>query len=802
MRILSIDSTYTLGATGPAFMTFEIALTLGILGLAIVLFVTEIIRADLVALMVLVTLVIVGLVKPEESIAGFANPAVVTIWAVFILSAGLARTGVASMLGAQVLRLSGPGERRLIAVLMSSTAVLSGFMNNIGVAAMFLPVTMDIAQRTGRAASRLLLPMAYGSLLGGMLVLIGTASNLVVSDFLRTAGMRPLGLFEFTPIGLVILVVSVLYMLLVGRRLLPLRQTPQPLSAAEGEPRKGGRDLYGLEERLAVLLVPEGSPLVGKTLAESRIGRALGLNILSIKRPGGIRYTAEPNRTLDAGDRLLALGRLDIIDELASRPAFIVEDRAVSLSRLLSEETGLAELDVTPGSLFDGRTIVDVEVRRTMGVNVLAVRRGDVVYRTNLHGISLQQGDRLIVQGPDNRLERLLGQPGYRRLGVDEIQSYQLDERLICMHIPRGSPLAGRTIEEARLADKYGISALTITREGQDRFVPEPSTPLQEDDLLLVGGRPTDLDVLRGLQTLIVQRDIRLNIKELEHGPLDMVEVMLSPYTTLAGKTLRDLRFRERFGVSVLAIWRGDRAYRTGLGDIPLAYGDAFLCYGPREKFEILARDSEFVVLKLDVQEKPLVEKAPLAGVIMAGVVAAVLLNWLPIYVAAIAGASLMVLTRCLTMEEAYRSIEWQGVFLIAAMLPLGLAMQRTGAAELLAQTVVQVAGPHGPTAILAGIVLLTLVINQFIPSAVNAVVMTPIALATSGELGISPYPFVMGIAYAVASSFMTPVSHPANVLVMSPGGYRFSDYMKNGLPITVIVFVVTVLLLPVVFPY
>ena len=783
-------------------MTFEIALTFAILGLAMVLFVTGVIRADLTALLVLVTLVLVGLVRPEESIAGFANPAVVTIWAVFILSGGLARTGVARMLGSQVLHLSGTGESRLIAVLMSSTAVLSGFMNNIGVAAMFLPVTMDIAQRTGRAASRLLLPMAYGSLLGGMLVLIGTASNLVVSDFLRAAGMRPLGLFDFTPIGLAILVVSVLYMLLVGRRLLPLRQTPQALSAANGGPGRGGRDLYGLEERLAMLWVPPGSPLAGKTLAESRIGRVLGLNILAIKRPDGVSRPAEPNGTLEAGDRLVALGRLDVIDELAAGPVFVVEDSPASLSCVLCEETGLVELEVTPDSLFDGRTIVEVEVRRTLGVNVLAVRRGDVVYRTNLHGISLQQGDRLIVQGVEHRLEGLRDQPGYRRLSVEDVHSYQLDEGLLCVRIPPGSPLAGRTIEEARLADNYGISVLTIARDGRDRFVPEPSTRLQQHDLLMVGGRPTDIEVLRGLQTLVVQRDIQVDLKELEHGPLDMVEVMLSPYTTLAGKTLRDLRFRERFGVSVLAIWRGDRAYRTGLGDIPLAYGDAFLCYGPREKFELLARDPEFVVLKLDVQERPRLEKAPIAGLIMAGVVCVVLLGWLPIYVAAIAGAAFMVLTRCLTMEEVYRSIEWQGVFLIAAMLPMGLAMQRTGAAELLANVVVETAGPHGPGASLAGILLLTMGINQFIPGAVNAVIMTPIALATAAGLGVSPYPFVMGIAYAVASSFMSPLSHPVNVLVMSPGGYRFTDYMKNGLPITVIVFVVSVLLLPVVFPF
>lgn len=207
-------------------MTVEIALTLGILITAIIFFVTEIIRADLVALIVLVILVVVGLVPAEDSIAGFANPAVVTIWAVFILSAGLARTGVASTLGNRVLRLAGKGDNRLLAVLMSSTAILSGFMNNIGVAAMFLPVTLDIAQRTKKSASQLLMPMAYGSLIGGMLILIGTASNLVANDFLSEAGMQPFGLFDFTPIGLVILLISLIYMIFAGKHLLPKRKEP------------------------------------------------------------------------------------------------------------------------------------------------------------------------------------------------------------------------------------------------------------------------------------------------------------------------------------------------------------------------------------------------------------------------------------------------------------------------------------------------------------------------------------------------------------------------------------------------
>ena len=783
-------------------MTFEIALTLGILGAAIVLFVTEVIRADLAALLVLVTLVIVGLVSPEESISGFSNPAVVTIWAVFILSAGLARTGVAGMLGTQVLRMAGRGEARLVAVLMGSTALLSGFMNNIGVAALFLPVTMDIARRTRHQASRLLLPMAYGSLLGGMLVLIGTASNLVVSSFLPGAGMPPLGLFDFTPIGLVILIAAMVYMLVIGRRLLPARQTPQPLSAAEGDDLEGVRKLYGLEERLATLRIPQQSPLAGKTLAQSRIGQALGLNILCIDRMDGTHRTPEPGVTLEAGDRLLAVGRLDLIDELAAGPVFIVEDDHPDISRLLSEQVGLAEFQVTPGSSFDGKTVVQADMRRTQGVNLLAVRRGGEVHRTHLQDHTFRRGDRLLVQGPVDRLESLRDEPGYRRLGADDARPYQLDERLLFVRIPPGSAVAGHTLEEARLATTHGISVLTILRDGRQLRMPEASFHVQAGDLFIVEGHPLDIEVLRGLQTLVIERDVRVDLERLEDGPLAMVEVMLSPHTTLTGKTLRSMHFRERFGVSVLAIWRGDRAHRSRLADIPLTYGDALLCYGPRERFERLAHERDFVVLKLDVQQKPLRKKAPVSGTIMLGVVAAVILGWLPIYVAAIAGASLMVLTRCLTMEEAYRSIEWRAIFLIAGMLPLGLAMQQTGAAEWLAHGVVLAAGPYGPTAMLAGIVLLALVINPFIPGAVNAVIMTPIALATASELGISPYPFVMGIAYAAASSFMTPVSHPANVLVMSPGGYRFVDYMKNGLPIALIVFVVCVLLLPVVFPF
>ncbi len=780
-------------------MNLEIALTFGVLLFAVILFTTEIIRVDLVALIVLVTLVLLGLVAPEQSISGFSNPAVVTTGAVFVLSAGLARTGVAAKLAEQLLRIAGKGESRLLVVLMGSTAALSAFVLNVGVVAMFLPVTLDIARRTGRSASRLLMPMVQGTTIGGMMVLIGTASNLVVVEFFREAGLRPPGLFDFTPVGGVILIVSVVYMLLLGRRLLPDRKTP---SVDNVEPKTDFRLHYELQERLAMITIPEGSPLSGKTLDEGRFGRALGLNILSVMRGEGVRFIPEPYLKLEEQDRLLVLGRLDAIDELSGRPVVVVDDNVPEASCLFSNQIGLAEIEITDDSSFNGKTLVELDARKKLGVNLLAFRRHDLVRRTNLREIVFQPGDRLLFRGPKEKLELLNEHSGFSFISDCNDEDYNLDERLLYLRIPEGSSLAGSSIKDVRLATGYGIVVLNIIRDGEEHLMPDPSTSLEENDLLVVEGRQVDIDVLRGHQTLVIDRNPETDLRDLETESFTVIEVMLSPHTTLSGKTLRQLNFREKFGVSVLAIWRGDRSYRTGLNDMPLQFGDALLCYGTRDKFAVLAREQDFVILNLDYQEKKIIKKAPLAGLIMAGMLAVVLLNWLPIYIAAIAAALLMILTGCLTMEEAYRSVEWKAVFLIAAMLPLGFAMQRTGAALLIADHVIALVGSYGPTAILAGIMTLTLLLNQFIPSAVNAVVMTPIAMATAISLGISPYPFVMSIAYAVAASFMTPVSHPANILIMSPGGYRFSDYFKNGLPLSLIVLIVSVLLLPVVFPY
>lgn len=783
-------------------MTLDIALTFGVLLMAIIFFISEILRPDLVALIVLVLMVVFGLVSPGDALAGFSNPAVVAIWAMFILSSGLARTGVASFLGNQVMRVAGETEKRLLTVLMSSAAILSAFMNNIGVAAMLLPVTIDIARRTKRVASRLLIPMAYGSLLGGMLLLLGTSSNLVVSGFVENTGLPPLGIFDFTPIGVVIFLVVLVYINLLGHRFLPVRKSPQPISPTQTPPAQNLQSLYGLEERLAMLVLPEDSLLAGKTLAESRISKALGLNILSVKRKDGKRQAPDAHLVLEGRDQLLALGRLDQIEKIIHSPMFAIEKEIPTISRLLSENIGLAEIHINENSEFKGKTLVSAGFRQKFGVNVLANRRSDLIRRTNLQNMELETGDVLLIEGQLDKLETLSDQPGYRILSLEELRDYHLEDRLLFIDIPEGSALAGQTLLEAKLGSAYGITVLDIIRAGQEWLFPETNMQLEANDQLIVSGHPVDIEVLNGLQKIRIEKDVKFNLSEMENGALSFVEVILSPYTSLNGKTLKQIRFREKFNVSVLAIWHGDRPYRTGLQDLPLQYGDAFLCYGTREGFELLAKERDFIVLRQDVQEKPRLKKAPIAGLIMLAVVSVVIMGWLPISIAAIAGAALMVLTRCITMEEAHKSIDWKAIFLIAAMMPLGFAMRDSGAAQFLADLVIQSVGPYGNLAILGGLMTLTLLINPFIPTVVNAVIMTPIGIATAASLGVSPYPFVMGIAYMVAACFMTPVSHPANLLVMSPGGYRFTDYLKNGIPIALLTLVVSLLLLPLIFPF
>jgi len=316
-----------------------------------------------------------------------------------------------------------------------------------------------------------------------------------------------------------------------------------------------------------------------------------------------------------------------------------------------------------------------------------------------------------------------------------------------------------------------------------------------------VKGRAENVHALDDLQDLEIDDKGAPSLAVMESEDISMVQVALSPQTSLAGKTLRQINFREKYDLSVLAVYRAGNTHRSNLRDMPLRFGDAVLAFGRREKLNLLADEPDFLVLTEKVQAPPRSGKAPIAVALMAAVVLSVGMGWLPIAVAAVTGAALMVLSGCLTMTEAYRAIEWKAIFLIAGMLPLGIAMQSSGTARFLADQVIALAQPHGVYILLGGIFLLTMLASQVMPNPVAVVMMAPIVLTTAADLGYSPYTLMMVVAIAASASFLSPVGHPANVLVMGPGGYKFRDYFKVGLPLVVVTMIITLLVLPVFWP-
>ena len=591
-------------------MTTEIALTLAIILAALLLFATERLRVDLVALLVLLSVGLLRLTDPEEIFAGFANPAVITVWAVYIVSGGLFKTGVADAMGRGILRLGGDREPRLIAAIMATCGVTSAFMNNVGATAMLMPAMVGISRRTRIAVSKLLIPLSFSSLLGGKMTLIGTPANILAMGILADRGLATLGFFEFAPIGIVVLTTGILYMVLIGRHLLPEREGAQ-----------GRRDVYRLREYVTEVMVSNNSPLARNTLLESRLGRDYDLTVLAIERDG----------------------------------------------------KGVSPI---------GRETV------------------------------VQAGDLLTVE-----------------CSVDSLISARQD--------------LGLTIEAER----------------------------------------------------------ELDLESLEPGNVQLIEATLAPRSGLVGRTLRDVRFRDRYGFTALAIWRHGEAITEKLRDVPLQFGDALLLQGPRHRVRELHEGTDFLVLEPLEVEQLRHKKAPIAIAALALSIGLVVFGDFHISLAMVIGAVIMILTNCLSIEEAHESIDWRTVFLVAGMLPLGMAMEATGTAQYLANIMLGAAGDLGPLALLAGVYLLAALITQAMSNAAAMVLVVPIALDTALGMGANHITFTMAVVIGAATSFLSPVGHKANVLVFGPGGYRFFDYARVGALLTVILLTVSMVFLPLFWP-
>ena len=435
-----------------------------------------------------------------------------------------------------------------------------------------------------------------------------------------------------------------------------------------------------------------------------------------------------------------------------------------------------------------------------MRVSVAGIWRNGERIEEDLGGLALEAGDEIMALGEPGRINELVARADLKVMQEGSEALHRLEAGLFVLGVPEGSTLAGVTILEARLRERFDLTVVGVVREGDTEFDVSPMDTIHAGDQLLVSGHPARILQLLNVGHVEVAEDVPQ--RAMESDDVGLLEAVVAPRSAAVGRSLKDLDFRQRFGLRALAIWRGGRPIRSALPDLKLRLGDGVLLHGPREKAILLKQDPDFVVLSDGGAQGPhRPRRAPFALGALLLMVLLVVAGVFPIHVAAFTAATLVVLTGALKMEEAYRAVEWRAVFLVAAILPVGAAMERTGAAELVAITVSGLAGGIGPRTVLVALMLLSSLLSQGLDGAPTVVILGPVVVGTAQRLGLSPYPLMMGVALAASAAFMTPFSHKANLLVMGAGGYRSMDYVKVGAPLTVVVLGVLALMIPLLLP-
>ena len=610
-------------------MNGELIWVLSLLAIAVVLFATGKVRMDAIALMVIVAFVLSGTLTLNEAFSGFSDPNVILIAALFIIGDGLVRTGVATKMGAWLVSVAGNSETKMLIYLMLTVAGLGAFMSSTGVVAIFIPVVLSVSARMKTSPSRLMMPLSFAGLISGMMTLVATPPNLVVNSELLREGLHGFSFFSVTPIGLVVLILGIVYMLAVRFML----KTDNGDSARDGRKRSTFRDLireYHLTGRARRLAIRPGSPMIGQRLDDLKLRERYCANVIGVERWRRFR-------------------------------------------RVIVNVNGVSEFRARDVLLID-MSASDVDLRQFCG------------------------------------------------------------EQMLEPMVLRGEYFA--------------------------------------DQALDVG----------------------------------MAEVALIPDSEMIGKTVREIAFRTRFGLNIVGMKRDGKAMDGSVVDEPLQLGDILLVVGNWRQIALLAkRGRDFVVLNMPVEvddASPAHSQAPHAIFCLVLMVALMLTDEIPNPIAAIIACLLMGKFRCINAESAYKAIHWPSIILIVGMMPFALALQKTGGVDLVVKGLMDVAGGEGPYLMLGCLFMMCAAIGLFISNTATAVLMAPIALAAAKSMGVSPYPFAMVVAMAALAAFMTPVSSPVNTLVLGPGKYSFSDFVKIGVPFTILVMVVCVLLIPVLFPF
>ena len=595
----------------------QITLTLIFLGIAAILLLRNILRADIVALMLMLALGLSGILTPQEAFSGFSRQAVIIMLSAFILAEGLRRSGMTERIGLFIIKLFGAGERRLIFGVMTASAVLSLFMNNIAAASLLFPSLSGVARKMKISPSKLLMPLAFGTILGGMATLLTTV-NLVVSGLLRDAKLPAFSLTDFLPVGLPLVFAGIMFMVLWGRKLLPSQSPAQ-------------------------------------------------------------RHEEE-----NASDEL--------------------------------------------------------------------------------------------------------------------IKTYQLAERLVRAEVCKGGSLDGVTLEKSGLREKHHLNVIAVQR-GRSTLPIEAKMILKGDDILLIMARPED-SVPESLgEMLEVLPSGEWEQDYLSTPNMKLIEAAIAPRSHLASQTLSEIRFEQKFNSKVLAIWRRGRSIRTRLADLPLEFGDGFLMQGTEKSLNLLRTEPGLILLAESAPSTRMTWRNWLTVLIMFATLVLAVLFSDNIAEIMLTGSVMMVLIGTMSMDQAYRSIDWRSIFLVAGMLPLGVALNKTGASTLFADVILSTLGNASHLVLLASFVLLTVALTQIINGAAAVTVIAPIAIATSQQVGMDPRSVAMAVALASSMAFMSPLGHSVNVMVMGAGGYTFKDYAKVGIPLTILLVVILLLVLPILMP-
>ena len=614
-------------------------ITLSILIIAAIFFMSGKVRSDLVAICSLLLLLIFHILTPEEGLSGFSNSVVIMMIGLFVVGGAIFQTGLAKMISGRLLKLSGKSELRLFLLVMLATAFIGAFVSNTGTVALMLPIVVSMAASAGANVRRLLMPLAFASSMGGMMTLIGTPPNLIIQDALIGAGYEPLSFFSFLPVGLVCLAVGILVLLPATKWFLSGKMADDSRVASRGKSLTQLTREYDLTGNLFRLRVEDGSPVVGRSIAQLDMRREHGVNILEIRREkshqGPLLHSVTqlytPDTVLEADDILYVSGDRERVARMASLLHLRLmgdENMAHKGEGLAFYDLGIAEIVLMPSSRMINRTVKEVDFRRSFHVNVLAIRRKKEYIRQHIGSEKMHSGDVLLVQGSWEDIARLS----------------------------------------------------------------------KEEDNWVVLGQPLD----------------------------------------------------------------------------------------------------EAAKVTLDY-------KAPLAAAIMVLMVAMMVFDFFPVepVTAVMIAAVLMVLTGCLrSVEAAYKTINWETIVLFGAMLPMSLALEKTGVSRLLSDALVSGIGGYGPIVLLAGIYFTTSLMTMFISNTVTAVLMAPIALQSAVHAGVNPVPFLFAVTVGASMCFASPFSTPPNALVMPAGQYSFADYIKVGLPLQIIMGLVMVAVLPLLFPF